>query len=175
MNQIIFSMIFATCATPLTLGAQAETTVKKAQAELSPTQGNRAKGIVTFTEVDKGVEIVAEMVGLTPGLHGFHIHEYGDCSAPDGSSAGGHFNPDHTKHGGPDSKERHVGDLGNIKADLSGVGHYHRIDTQIKLTGPDSIIGRSLVVHAKPDDYKTQPTGNSGARVACGVITEMEE
>lgn len=142
----------------------------RAHCVLSPTKGNTAEGIVTFTEVEGGVKIVAEVHHLTPGAHGFHIHEFGDCSAPDGSSAGGHFNPGHKKHGGPDAQERHAGDLGNLIADASGVAHYERIDTMIQLEGPDRIVGRSLIVHAQPDDFETQPTGNAGGRIACGVI-----
>lgn len=144
---------------------------KRAIAILNPTKGNMVNGTVTFEAVEGGVRIVAKIDQLTPGKHGFHIHEFGDCSAPDGASAGGHFNPTHKKHGGPDSLERHVGDLGNLVADEKGHAVYERVDSLISLEGPDTIIGRSIVVHALPDDYTTQPTGNSGGRVACGVIT----
>jgi len=143
---------------------------KKAVAVLHPTKDNRAMGYVTFTEVPGGVRIVADVESLQPGQHGFHIHEFGDCSAPDGSSAGGHFNPTKTQHGSPDTVDRHAGDLGNIVADVKGHAHYDRVDTVIKLDGPDTIIGRSVIVHANADDFKTQPTGNAGGRVACGVI-----
>lgn len=145
---------------------------KKAVAILNPTRGNNVTGIVNFEVVEGGVRITATVDGLTPGKHGFHIHEYGDCSAPDGASAGGHFNPSRKKHGGPDHLERHVGDLGNIVADETGHATYDRLDSIISLKGPDTIAGRSIVVHSLPDDYKTQPTGNSGGRVACGVIVE---
>ena len=142
----------------------------EARAVLNPTKGNRAQGLVTFTQVEGGVRIVADVNYLEPGKHGFHIHEFGDCSAPDGSSAGGHFNPKNAKHGSPDSLERHAGDLGNLAADGKGHAHYDRIDTVITLEGPDTIIGRSVIVHANADDFTTQPTGNAGGRVACGVI-----
>jgi superoxide dismutase, Cu-Zn family len=145
---------------------------KKAVAALNPTKGNQANGMVNFVAVEGGVRITAKVEGLTPGKHGFHIHEYGDCSSPDGSSAGGHFNPMHQRHGGPDHHERHAGDLGNIVADESGIGHYDRIDNVITLNGPNSIIGKSVIVHANPDDFKTQPSGNAGGRIACGVIAE---
>lgn len=144
--------------------------VKKAQAILWPTQGNTAQGKVSFTVVEGGVKIIADVDDLTPGKHGFHIHEHGDCSAPDASSAGGHFNPTGSKHGSPDSSERHAGDLGNLVADNNGHAHYERIDTVITLDGPHSIIGRSIIIHEKEDDFKTQPAGNAGARVACGII-----
>jgi len=146
--------------------------IARAVAALNPTTGNQANGIVHFTAVKGGIRIVAKMQGLTPGKHGFHIHEFGDCSAPDASSAGGHFNPTHQQHGGPDHLERHAGDLGNIVADQYGIAHYDRIDTVITLNGPNSIIGKSLIVHSNPDDYTTQPTGNAGGRIACGIIAE---
>ena len=150
-------------------GARADS-VTKAVATLSPTQGNNVSGVVTFTKVDGGVKIVADVSGLTPGRHGFHIHEFGDCSAPDAASAGGHFNPTHRQHGGPDSEMRHAGDFGNLDADASGKAHYERVDKVISLDGPESIIGHAVIVHAKADDLKSQPSGNAGARVACGVI-----
>jgi superoxide dismutase, Cu-Zn family len=151
------------------LSVQAES-VTKAVASLSPTKGNDVSGTVTFTKVDGGVKIVADVTGLTPGSHGFHIHEFGDCSAPDGASAGGHFNPNHTQHGAPDAEMRHAGDFGNLDADASGNAHYERVDKIISLDGAESIIGHAVIVHAKVDDMKTQPSGNAGARVACGVI-----
>jgi superoxide dismutase, Cu-Zn family len=152
--------------------APADGKVLKASAKVNPTQGNAVKALITFTAVDGGVTVVADAEGLTPGKHGFHVHEFGDCSAPDGSSAGAHFNPNKTKHGGPDSSERHVGDLGNLVADETGKAHYERTDKIISLRGPNSIIGKSIVIHSGEDDFKTQPSGNSGARVACGVIVE---
>ena len=128
------------------------------------------KGKVTFTHQVDGVEIVAELTGLTPGKHGFHVHEFGDCSMMDGTCAGGHFNPTGAPHGGPNSAKRHAGDLGNVEADETGRAVYKRVDQLIELSGPNSIIGRSIIVHADPDDLTTQPTGNAGARVGCGVI-----
>jgi Cu-Zn family superoxide dismutase len=145
-----------------------------ATAELRPTSGNRVTGVVSFRQVAGGVKVIAEVHGLTPGKHGFHIHEYGDCSSPDGASAGGHFNPTHKKHGGPDHLERHVGDLGNIVADDFGLARYERIDPIIELVGPNTIIGRSVIIHANGDDFNTQPTGNAGGRVACGPIVQFK-
>ena len=144
--------------------------ITKAIAVIHPTEGNEAYGTVTFTKVDTGIQIVADIEGLSPGKHGFHIHEYGDCSAPDATSAGGHFNPDNTKHGAPDDMTRHVGDLGNLDADEAGSAHYERIDSFISFSGPHSIIGLAVVIHAGEDDFTSQPTGNAGPRVACGVI-----
>jgi Cu-Zn family superoxide dismutase len=143
----------------------------KAIALLHPTAGNAVAGTVTFTEVADGVQVQADITGLTPGKHGFHIHEFGDCSSPDGSSAGGHFNPTNKPHAGPDMTERHVGDMGNVEADASGAAKLDYVDHDMSLTNDKlSIIGRSVVIHAKADDLKTQPAGDSGPRVACGVI-----
>jgi len=137
---------------------------------LHPTEGNEVSGIVTFTKTDGGIKIVVNLEGLTPGKHGFHIHEYGDCSRLDGKSAGGHFNPEGKKHGAPNSEERHVGDLGNLVANEEGKAYSEMIDTYISFSGPHSIIGRAIIVHAGEDDLTSQPTGKAGARLACGVI-----
>ncbi|MEI7981196.1 MAG: superoxide dismutase family protein [Bacteroidota bacterium] len=144
--------------------------VVKAVCMLYPTTGNLVTGIVTFTKIDGGVKVVADVQGLTPGKHGFHVHECGDCTASDGTSAGGHFNPGKMDHGAPVDMMRHEGDLGNLEADASGKAHLEFVDPVIQLDGPGSIIGRSMIVHAKEDDLKTQPTGNAGPRIACGVI-----
>jgi Cu-Zn family superoxide dismutase len=143
---------------------------QKAIAVLHPASGSHVTGTVTFTKVDDGVRVVADVEGLTPGEHGFHVHEFGDCSAADATTAGPHFNPGKHQHAGPDAEMRHEGDLGNLTADASGKAHYDRVDKALKLSGEHSIMGRSLIVHEKADDLKTQPTGNAGARVACGVI-----
>ncbi len=142
----------------------------KAVAKLEPTKDHKAKGTVTFTKVDNGVRVVVDITGLTPGEHGFHVHEAGDCSAPDAASAGGHFNPTGAPHGGPDSPQHHIGDLGNITADQSGKAHLDRVFSFLSLSGEHSIVGRGLIVHAGRDDLTSQPSGDAGARVACGVI-----
>ena len=143
----------------------------KAVAVLHPTQGNNVSGTITFTEVADGVQVHAEVTGLTPGKHGFHVHEFGDCTTADASSAGAHFNPTKQPHAAPDATARHVGDMGNIEADTSGAAKLDYLDHNMSLANDErSIIGRSVVVHAKSDDLKSQPAGDSGARVACGVI-----
>jgi Cu-Zn family superoxide dismutase len=144
--------------------------VSQAIAVLHPTKGSSVSGVVKFSVVDNGVRVIADVTGLAPGKHGFHIHEYGDCSALDGSSAGGHFNPTGMPHSMPSSDKRHVGDLGNIVADSTGTAHMDYVDTMISFSGSNSVIGRGVIVHEKEDDLKTQPTGNAGARLACGVI-----
>jgi superoxide dismutase, Cu-Zn family len=117
------------------------------------------------------VIVSGRITGLSPGPHGFHIHEKGNCTAPDGSSAGPHFNPGTMKHGGPATDVRHGGDLGNITADAGGVAEFTIAVAGISLGAePTSVIGRSIIVHAKPDDLKTDPSGSSGARLACGLI-----
>lgn len=141
-----------------------------ALVSLSPTRGGSVSGRVTLVDAEGGLRVTAEIQGLSPGPHGLHIHEFGDCSAPDGSSAGGHFNPTSEPHGGPSDEHRHVGDLGNVVADKQGNARLeHRYD-RLALEGPLGVLGRSVVVHANPDDLRTQPTGNTGARLACGVI-----
>ncbi len=148
----------------------AEAKITKAICVLHPTKGNKVFGTVTFTKTDDGIKVNAELQGLSKGKHGFHIHECGDCSAPDGSSAGGHFNPFGKMHGAPNDSVRHCGDLGNIVADKSGKASYEYIDKMLLFEGENSIIGRSVIVHKNQDDLKSQPAGNAGPRVACGVI-----
>jgi len=142
----------------------------KAVAVLHATTGSSVAGTVTFTASGDQVKVTADLTGLTPGKHGFHIHEFGDCSDPKAASAGGHFNPGNHQHGAPDMTDRHAGDLGNIEADASGKAHLELTDKMMKLTGADTIIGHAVIVHEKADDLKTQPTGDAGGRVACGVI-----
>jgi Cu-Zn family superoxide dismutase len=139
-------------------------------AVLTPTRDNTVNGVVRFLKTKDGIRVTAQVENLTPGKHGFHIHTFGDCSAPDAASAGGHFNPLEKEHGSPDADMRHMGDFGNIEADDTGRATLDVVDTVITLEGPDSIIGRSVIVHAQEDDLTSQPTGAAGARLACGVI-----
>ncbi|MCC7483715.1 MAG: superoxide dismutase family protein [Burkholderiales bacterium] len=143
----------------------------RATAQLKPTKGNKAFGEATFEQVGDKVRVVVFVQGLRPGQeHGLHIHEGADCSG-DAMGAKGHFNPHGKPHGRPDGPDRHAGDLPALKANKAG-----RANVQIDVggitldSGPASIIGRGLIVHADPDDYRTQPTGNAGGRIACGVI-----
>ncbi len=129
-----------------------------------------AKGVVRFMATEDGVAITGEISGLKPGKHGFHIHEFGDCSSADPKCHGGHFNPDKKKHGGPNDVERHVGDLGNITANGRGIAKFDMKDRLIALSGPRSIIGRAVILHAKADDLKSQPSGDAGDRIAGGVV-----
>ena len=144
----------------------------QATAQLQPTKGSKAFGEATFEQVGDKVHVVVFVQGLKPGQeHGLHIHEVGDCSSGDGMSTKGHFNPHGKPHGNPGGAEHHAGDLPALKANKAGRGNVQVDVSGITVTpGPASIIGRGLIVHADPDDYKTQPTGNAGARIACGVI-----
>jgi superoxide dismutase, Cu-Zn family len=145
----------------------------RAVAQLQPTQGNNVRGTVRFLDEGGKVRVIAEIAGLTPGEHGFHVHENGDCSAPDASSAGGHFNPTNQPHAARDAEARHIGDLGNLTADANGRAQLDYVDPKLTLNGPNSIVGRAVIVHAGRDDLRSQPSGDSGARVACGTI-ELE-
>lgn len=139
-------------------------------ALLQPASGSQAKGTMIFNKTADGAKVVVDLEGLTRGKHGFHIHEKGDCSDAKAASAGAHFNPEHKHHGGADTPERHAGDFGNIEADASGKAHVELQLKGIKFEGADSLIGKSVIVHDKEDDLKTDPSGNSGDRIACGVI-----
>lgn len=142
----------------------------KAVAIVYPTKDNSVSGVVTFTKVADGVQVVADFKGLTPGKHGFHLHEFGNCACDTATCAGDHFNPTAQPHGGPESKQRHVGDFGNVVANEQGEAHLELIDKQLQLNGRHSIVGRSVIIHAQEDDLVSQPSGNSGARIGCGNI-----
>jgi superoxide dismutase, Cu-Zn family len=142
----------------------------QAVAVLTPAANGKVKGQVIFLEETEGVRVTANIEGLTPGKHGFHIHEKGDCSAPDFTSAGGHFNPTQMKHGSPTDPQHHVGDFGNIEANEQGVVRFERVFQWLTFTGTNSILNKAVIVHEKADDLTTQPTGNAGGRLACGVI-----
>jgi superoxide dismutase, Cu-Zn family len=144
----------------------------RATAALQPTKGNKAFGEATFEQVGDKVRVIVFAQNLPANRElGFHIHEAGDCSSGDGMSAKGHFNPHGKPHGNPSSPERHAGDLPALKAGKDGRAKIDATVDAISIgQGPGNIVGRGLIIHADPDDYKTQPTGNAGARIACGVI-----
>ena len=145
-----------------------------AVAEIMPTSGNEARGAIRLSGGNGTVKIAGSVTGLEPGAHGLHIHEFGDCSAPDASSAGEHFNPHDDPHGSPRDLEdaHHVGDLGNITVNEQGAAEIDVEDNEIELSGPESVIGKAMVVHSDQDDFESQPSGNSGARIGCGEIVE---
>lgn len=164
--------------------ADADTTMGAATgrilvAELNPASGSSVSGTVTFTPgPDSTVTVSAVISGLEAGSrHGIHVHEFGDCSAPDASSAGGHFNPGGTPHGAPTDPAdmRHAGDLGNLTEISAGVARFETNDPLLRLEGDWSIEGKSVVVHQGADDFSSQPSGAAGARIACGVIEAPAE
>lgn len=145
--------------------------IDNAVAVLHATDGNSAEGTVVFTQTDEGVRVEASISGLDANsMHGFHIHEFGDCRAADGTSAGGHFNPEDVAHAGPDDETRHVGDLGNLESDADGNATVDFVDSHLQLSGMMNILGRGVIVHAGEDDLESQPTGAAGSRLTCGVI-----
>jgi superoxide dismutase, Cu-Zn family len=147
--------------------------VQRAEAKMAPASASLVSGRLAITAIDGGVRIHGELGGLAKGgTHAIHVHERGDCSAADGSAAGGHFNPGGVAHGRAGIAPHHLGDMDNLHANGEGVAH-----VDIRLQGvtlgsgaPNDILGRAIIVHANPDDYASQPTGNAGPRVSCGVI-----
>lgn len=174
ITTLIILSLSAFMAVAILLGCDQQGLLSRPKADavatLVPTQGNAAAGVITFSKSKEGVRVIARIVDLSPGAHGIHIHEFGDCRADDGSSAGDHFNPHGKAHGAPEATQRHVGDLGNIMADQNGVAIIDIVDPLITLDGENAIIGRSVVVHGNEDDFTTQPHGAAGERLACGTI-----
>ncbi|MHB0972508.1 MAG: superoxide dismutase family protein [Thermoanaerobaculia bacterium] len=164
--------LIALCVSFLALGCASTITPPAANALMEARSGSKVTGSVGFTELSDGsVRVTVSMDNVEPGTHGFHVHEKGDCSAPDATSAGGHFNPTSHEHGAH-APESHAGDFGNLTADANGQIRNEFLTRSITLSpGATSAIGRAVVLHASADDLKTQPTGNSGGRIACGVIT----
>lgn len=161
----------ATATEPETT-ATAETT-PGAGVQLSATRGNTANGGLKITAAGTGVKLTGMIQGLKPDSEfGFHFHEKGDCSAPDATSAGAHFNPTNQQHGNPQAPPHHAGDMLNVKSDAQGVAEVSIDNPDVSLQSgqPNDVLGKALVLHAKPDDYKTQPSGDSGDRIACGVV-----
>lgn len=147
-----------------------------ATAPLEARSGSSVSGSVRFTETtSEGVPAVLVEIdasGVPAGVHGFHVHEFGDCSAPDATSAGGHFNPASEPHGAPNASASHAGDFGNVLAGTGNNVEATYLMRNVTLgSGTHSITGKAIVLHSNPDDLKTQPTGNAGGRIACGVIT----
>ena len=147
----------------------------KAETKLESRSGSTVTGKVTFTQHDGKVSMKVVVNGLTPGNHAIHLHEKGDCSAPDATSAGGHWNPSAEDHGKWAHAPFHHGDIGNLVADAKGKAEL-KMESELWTLGdgkPSDVVGHSVIVHAKEDDFTTQPTGNAGGRVACGVIQKV--
>jgi Cu-Zn family superoxide dismutase len=144
-----------------------------ASVQLAPTQGQTASGTLSLAPEGDSVRVTGPLQGLKPNSEfGFHIHEKGDCSAPDAASAGGHFNPTNAQHGNPQGESHHAGDMLNAKSDAQGAAQVDALASGVSLTTgqPNDVHGKAIVLHEKADDYASQPAGNSGARIACGVI-----
>lgn len=170
--KIRFAFALCSLAAVALVGCASHLSGNRATAKLEPTRGNTANGTVTFVQTGDGVQVSGEVRGLKPGAeHGFHVHEKGDCSSGDGMSTGGHFNPTAKPHGAHGAAEHHTGDLPSLKADKYGVAAFSFVSKSISVGGPTTdIVGKGLIVHRDPDDYKTQPTGNAGPRLACAMI-----
>jgi Cu-Zn family superoxide dismutase len=153
----------------------AHTKPPMAMAMLQPSTGATAHGSVHFTQLaDSTVDVEADLTGVPPGVHGFHVHDKGDCG-DNGMAAGGHFNPSSMPHGAPDAVSHHSGDFGNVTADDKGEVHARFNTHSITVApGTTSVIGHAVILHANPDDLTTQPTGNAGARIACGLVNAMD-
>lgn len=170
VSTALLSLIFVISCVNLDKVDSSASSSNKAVVRLHSTEGNSVSGVVWFNKVVGGVKVAGIIEGLPPGVHGFHIHQFGDCSSTDGKSAGGHFNPDGIDHGAPTDDMRHVGDLGNIRANFDSIAEFEFVDTAITLAGGNSILSRALIIHAGEDDLNSQPTGAAGSRLACGVI-----
>ena len=166
------TFVFALAAAALAACQSTPEDPARATAALQPTKGNKAFGEATFEQAGDKVRVTVFAQGLKPGQeHAIHIHEAGDCSSEDGMSAKGHFNPYGKPHGDPRAAEHHAGDLPSLKADKGGRAKLDATVDGISIgQGTGNIVGRGLIIHADPDDYKSQPAGNAGARIACGVI-----
>ncbi|MFP6649609.1 MAG: superoxide dismutase family protein [Pirellulaceae bacterium] len=169
---LLFITLSTAAVTLLTVHAEeedghADIAPNGAACRIRATKGNKVFGTLTFKQHDGWIHITGRVRGLEEGKHGFHIHQFGDLRAADGSSAGGHYNPDGHDHGGPDDEKHHAGDLGNITANAEGLAMVNIKAKELKVI---SILGRSIVVHGGVDDLKSQPSGAAGPRVGVGVI-----
>lgn len=173
MKKIIVSFAIITA---LIIGCKTSTKSNDAKTltiNLEPKSNSTVTGTATFTEKDGKVTFTAKMAGLDPGVHAIHIHEKSDCTAADGSSAGGHWNPTFKKHGKWGVGEYHKGDIGNFTADAKGNGTITMTTDEWAIGGDDetkNILGKGLIVHQGADDFTSQPAGDAGARVACSGI-----
>jgi Cu-Zn family superoxide dismutase len=179
LAMIFVAVALGACAHKETDGGASETSkastlpeLTSAQAQLQSAGKGKISGVIAFVKTESGVLVKADLKGFKKGsIHGLHIHENGDCSAPDFKSAGGHYNPSGQPHGDPQMADHHAGDFGNVKADKKGRVKFEKEFKGISINGNlNPILGKAVVVHAKADDLKSQPSGDSGDRIACGVI-----
>lgn len=173
---ILSVVILSSCAkmqtkTETTPVAETQSSVTKAVSDLHSVKFKSLKGMITIEELEKELKITADVSGLRPNSKlGFHIHENGVCEGPEYKTAGEHFNPHNQKHGRPEGKTRHMGDMGNLETNAEGVAKKVILLPKMQPHDMKELIGKSILIHAKKDDLKSQPSGNSGERVACGLI-----
>lgn len=169
MKRLLFASLFAVV---VLAGCAHSKSGPTATATLSPTSGSSASGTVHFAQAAGGeVEVHVDLKGVPAGIHGFHLHEKGDCG-DDAKAAGGHFNPTSAPHASPEATSHHAGDFGNVTADAKGEVHTSFMTHSVTVApGPNSVVGHAVVLHADPDDLTTQPAGNAGKRIACGVVS----
>ena len=172
---VVISVSLVSCAVMQKMGISSKPS-KQAMATIGSASGSNLSGIAVFTQNGDTITLVVEIENAAPGVHAVHIHEKGDCSAPDGTSAGGHWNPTNVAHGAWGVGEFHLGDIGNVTVSEDGTGRIALTTDLWEIgTGSDvDIVGRGIIVHADPDDFTSQPTGNAGARIGCGAIELAE-
>ncbi|MGB3544268.1 superoxide dismutase family protein [Rubrivirga sp.] len=185
---LLSALVLAACAdapdpepSASAIEAPSPSRTDRAVAEIGAVDGSGVSGTVEFVDLGEAVEIRYNLAGLSPGEHGFHVHQNGDCGTDStgtpAGAAGGHFNPLSSEHGGPGeaATDRHAGDLGNIEGDASGNAIGTRVDSVLAFSGPTSIVGKGFIVHGGRDDLESQPSGDAGPRVGCGVIAMVGE
>jgi superoxide dismutase, Cu-Zn family len=181
-SQVFFIFVLLVTFTITSCGPQRQTGEREADqataiAEMNPASGSQVRGLATFVETNDGVKMTLELTGLKPnGVHALHLHEFGDCSAPDATSAGGHWNPTGERHGDRHGTgEFHRGDIDNIEADSEGRGRYETTVKDWTIGGDQAtnILGKSVIIHVDEDDFVSQPTGDAGDRISCGVIVRQ--
>lgn len=167
--------VFIILASGLLIAGCASSRLPSAMSTLQPSSGQTAKGTVHLSDAGEGnVDVQVDLTGVPPGTHGFHIHEKGDCGN-NGANAGGHFNPTSMVHSAPDAVSHHAGDFGNVTADANGEVHtrFTTHSVSLKSGEANNPLGKAVVLHEKPDDLASQPSGNAGGRIACGVLETM--
>ena len=172
MNKLI-PLVTLTFASLVAI-ANTDMRVENMKASVSSASMKALSGEVMFKEVPEGLQVTATVKGLKPNTtHGFHVHEKGECKGPDYKSAGDHFNPESQPHGSPDTKMSHVGDMGNLVSDKNGVAKLTRVVPHTNAESLKQMQGKAVIIHANADDLKSQPAGDAGDRIACGIIKTM--